>query len=51
MQEHGHTQEDIARGVGKSRSHVATPQAAVAARAAAAAGRDGRLSAGHARRC
>lgn len=50
MQEHGHTQEDIARGVGKSRSHVAnTLRLLSLPEPVRQLLEDGRLSAGHAR--
>lgn len=50
MQEHGHTQEDVARGVGKSRSHVAnTLRLLSLPEPVRQLLEDGELSAGHAR--
>ena len=50
MQDHGHTQEDVARGVGKSRSHVAnTLRLLSLPEPVRQLLEQGRLSAGHAR--
>ena len=50
MQDHGHTQEDVARGVGKSRSHIAnTLRLLTLPDGVRLLLEEGKLSAGHAR--
>ena len=50
MQDHGHTQEDVARGVGKSRSHIAnTLRLLTLPDGVRRLLEEGKLSAGHAR--